>query len=371
MADPIPSSWCDIHLDRVARNLELTLGLLPQGTQLCAVMKSDAYGHGIDRVVPLLMEHGITRIGITSNAEASAVRGAGFGGRVFRLRAATPQEVQGALSDRVEEQVGSVSAAQHLGDLVDAGHSIEGVHLALNSDGMSRDGLDIATHAGQHDCRVILQDLGAHIVGICTHFPSNEPAPLRRNADLFKRQVDWVCEHSNLKRGDLLIHAGSSLTLLSGQQIDTDMYRCGALLYGVLSPEHGFRPTMELKSRVVHVGDYPKGATVGYDRDYELPEARRLACVSIGYAAGFRCDVQGRGHVLVRGGMAPLLGKVSMNSSVVDVTDIPDVQVGDVVTLFGGTDDMAIGPAQAVAQFGTILPDLFPDWGARNLRVYN
>lgn len=367
---PIPSSWCEIHCDRISRNLELTLGLIPDGVHFCAVMKADAYGHGIDRVVPLLLEHGVSRIGITSNAEARAVRDAGFSGRMIRLRAATPQEMEAATVARVEEQVGSLWAAKQLRQIIGSGSMSTGVHLALNSGGMSRDGLEVSTKAGQKDCRAILDEIGPNITGICTHFPTNEPAPLSQSSDLFKRQVAWVCDNSDLNRSDLLVHAGSTLTLLSGEQVETDMYRCGAILYGILNPELGFRPTMELKSRVVHLGDYPKGASVGYDRDGRLDTDRRLACISIGYAAGYSRIAQDRGVVLIRGKHAPILGKVSMNSIVADVTEIIDIQVGDEAIVFGGEGPVAIGPDAAVTQFCTILPDLFSDWGMRNPRTY-
>jgi len=367
---PIPSSWCEIHCDRISKNLDLALKLLPKHAGFCAVMKADAYGHGIGRVVPLLLEQGVSRIGITSNAEAHAVRDAGFSGRLIRLRAATPQEMEGALDDNVEEQVGSLWAAKKIRLIIGSGSMPTGIHLALNSGGMSRDGLEVSTKTGQQDCREILDEVGSNVVGICTHFPTNEPAPLRQNSDLFKQQVAWVCANSDLNRSDLLVHAGSTLTLLSGEQVATDMYRCGAILYGILNPELDFRPTMELKSRVVHLGDYPTGATVGYDRDRILNTDRRLACISIGYAAGYSRIAQDRGAVLIRGKRAPVLGKVSMNSIVADVTEIIDTQVGDEAIVFGGNGPNAIGPDAAVTQFGTILPDLFSDWGMRNPRTY-
>jgi alanine racemase len=363
-ADPIPSSWCEINLDRVSKNLELTLGLLPKGAAFCAVMKADAYGHGISRVVPLLLEQKVTCVGITSNAEARSVRDSGFSGTLIRLRAATSQEIEAALPDRIEEQVGSLWAAKQLRSLLGSGPDHFRVHLALNAGGMSRDGLDISTTAGQQIGREILDEIGRNIVGISTHFPSNEPAPLKHSSDLFKQEVAWVCDNSDLKRSELLVHAGSTLTLLSGERVETDMYRCGAILYGILNSELGFRPTMELKANVVHVGVYPKGATVGYDRDCRLDTDRRLACISIGYAAGYSRIAKGRSAVLICDKLAPVLGKISMNSIVADVTEIPNVQIGDVATVFG-TDT-----AQAIGQFGTILPDLFSDWGIRNPRIY-
>ena len=367
---PIPSSWCEIHLDRVSSNLELTLGLLPEGAAFCAVMKADAYGHGISRVVPLLMEQGVSCIGITSNAEARAVRESGFAKTLIRLRAATLREMDAALPDHVEEQVGSVWAAKQLRELCRKGPVPSGVHLALNAGGMSRDGLDLTTKAGRQDCRGILDAIGTNIVGISTHFASNEPEPLKNSADRFRQQVAWVCDNSDLNRSDLLVHAGSTLTLLSGQPVETDMYRCGAILYGFLNPETGFRPTMEVKANVVHLGEYPKGSTVGYDQDSCLRSDRRLACISIGYAAGYRRTAQDRGAVLVRGRQAPVLGKMSMNTIVADVTEIANVQVGDTATVFGGDAANAIAPDTTARQFETILPDLFSDWGMRNPRIY-
>ncbi len=367
---PIPSSWCEIHLDRISKNLELALSLMPKETDFCAVVKADAYGHGIARVVPLLQDQGVEHIGITSNAEARAVRDAGFAGTLIRLRAATLEEMADALVDRVEEQVGSLWAAKQLRALFASGRASAGLHLSLNSNGMSRDGLEISTKAGQQNCREILQEIGQNIVGICTHFPSNEPALLKQSSDLFKQQVDWVFENSNLNRSDILIHAGSTLTLLSGETVESDMYRCGAILYGILNPELGFQPTMELKSRVVHLGEYPEGSTVGYDRDSRLSRDQRLACISIGYAAGYRRVAQDRSAVLIRGCSAPVLGKISMNSIVADVTDIPSVQVGDEATLFGEDGKLSIDTQEAIEQFGTIMPDLFAEWGMRNAKVY-
>jgi alanine racemase len=364
-----PSSWCEIHRDRISRNLDIALDLVPQGRQFCAVLKADAYGHGIQHVTPLVMAKGITVIGITSNAEARAVREAGFKGTVIRVRAASFEELESAVAYKVEEQVGSLEAARALLALKDTGHGVR-CHLALNAEGMSRDGLEIATEGGRGKCRKILELLSEDIVGICTHYPSNEPDHLRESADLFQQQVAWVFENSALQRDRVTVHAGSSLTLVSSVPTQTDMYRCGALMYGVLKPDLGFVTTMDLKAHVVSLGDYPKGITVGYDKARKLEADRRLACISIGYANGISRMSQDRGVVSIGSGLAPIMGKISMNTLVADVTALPEVSVGDVVTIFGGHPPTVIDPDMAVEQFGTILADLYSDWGMRNDRRY-
>lgn len=370
MRDGNATSWCTIHRDRISRNLELALELVPKGRRFCAVLKADAYGHGIAQVVPLIREQGIATVGITSNAEARAVRDAGFDGTLIRLRAATPQEIEGALADRVEEQVASVATARHLRALLDAGKRRTGSHLALNAAGMSRDALEISMLGGQDTCREILDTMGADIRGICSHFPSNEPAYLRQSADQFQQQAAWVFENSDLKRSEALVHAGSSLTLISDVDIETDMYRCGAILYGILRPDLGFRTTMDLEARIVSLQDYPQGMNVGYDRACRLEKDCRLACISIGYENGFRRVAQAGSAVAIRDILAPVLGKISMNAIVADVTGIKNVAVGDTVGLFGEGDFATILPERAETQFQTIMAELYTDWGQRNHRIY-
>ncbi len=234
------TSWCEIDLDCIAQNLAIAISLLPKDTRFCAVLKADAYGHGIDQVVPIITKQGVDCVGITSNAEAAAVRKAGFSGQLMRLRAATPCEIEHGTLYNVDEQVNSVDTALQLQALIKNGDYRSGIHLALNANGMSRDGLELDTQSGRKTCKSILAQVGDRIVGVCSHFPSNDPAQLRESAELFQQHVDWVISNSQLERKDLLIHAGSSLTLVSDEKIETDMYRCGAILYGILKPELGF-----------------------------------------------------------------------------------------------------------------------------------
>ncbi|PZX14098.1 alanine racemase [Celeribacter halophilus] len=368
--DPCPSSWCTIHLDRIAANLALALGLVPEGRRFCAVLKADAYGHGIAQVVPIVREQGVTCIGITSNAEARAVRKAGFDGDLIRLRAATPHEIEGALSDRVQEYVSSPAIARELHQHIKSGRLKTKPHLALNAGGMSRDGLEIATTAGRENCLAILDLLGERIGGISSHFPSNLPQDLCHSNNLFQKQVDWVFDNSHLQRDAVCVHAGSSLTLISDTDIDTDMYRCGAILYGILKPELGFRPTLDLEARVVSLQDYPEGSSIGYDRAAHLSGGRRLACISIGYENGFRRLVQEDCVVAIRNQPVPVLGKVSMNAIVADVTEVAGVSLGDTVSIFGGASGNPVTQQRVEQQFGTILADLYTDWGLRNPRFY-
>jgi len=369
MTDPTPeSSWCEISLPAISRNLSHALDRLPKDTQLCAVVKADAYGHGIENVVPLLIAQDVSYIGIASNAEARAVRDLGYSGRILRLRMATPQEVENALDCHVEEMVGSLTAMRSL--LQTLGQAaLPRLHISLNADGMSRDGLELSTAQGRDACLKILDLAQNRVAGLCTHFPSNLAADLAASIARFQKDQSWIFDHSPLRRNDVLIHAGSTLTLCSGQDPKTDVMRCGAILYGIAGLRPDFQSTLALKSRVISVGKYPKGSTIGYDRTTCLPQDKVLASIALGYANGYCRQLSGCGEVLIHGQRLPVMGKISMNTIVVDVTTLPDVAIGDEVVAFGQQGNQAID-AQGIEHLtGTIMADLFSDWGQRNPRI--
>lgn len=368
--DAVHASWCDIYPERIKKNLQLAHGLLPEGAQLLAVLKADAYGHGIARVVPIIREQGVKYVGITSNTEARVVRAAGFMGTIMRIRSATLSEIEGALPDQVQEQVSTLYAAELVDKLACDGAKISGLHLSLNAGGMSRDGLELATRQGRKACLEIIDLIGPHILGICSHFPSNAPQELAASNRKFQKEVAWVFANSALNRSDVLIHAGSSLSLVSGQNVTTDLFRCGAIMYGILRQDLGFRPTMELKSVVTNLATFPKGSTIGYDRATILQDDRRLANISIGYANGIRRDFFSQSAVLIRGRKLPILGKISMNTFTADVTDLPEVAVGDEVVVFGQQGAACIDIKTMELQADTIIADVFSDWGQRNHRIY-
>ncbi|MEP2718617.1 alanine racemase [Pseudophaeobacter sp.] len=361
-------AWCEISQEHLAQNLESTLSHLPRQTRLCAVVKADAYGHGIENIASLLIAQGVGHIGIASNSEARALRGAGYQGAILRLRTATPAEVAAVRPEDVEEMIGTEEGLQAL--IAHLGHgALPRLHISLNAGGMSRDGLELSTAAGRQSCVEILNMAAGKIAGLCTHFPSNLPGDLSDSIQRFQQDLAWIFANSALRRADVLTHAGSTLTLMAGANPGVDMMRCGAILFGIAGPEPDFRPALTLKSQVISVGCYPKGSTIGYDRTSVLRRDRVLANVALGYANGFSRQLSGRAEVLIRGQACPVLGQVSMNSAVVDVTRLPHVKIGDEVVAFGRQEGCEVTSAMIERLTGTIMADLFTDWGRRNPRM--
>lgn len=363
---PIADAWVDIDLERARGNLASIRARLPAGCRYCAVLKADAYGHGIDRVAPVLARDGVDFAAITDNADVFALRRAGFSGRIMRLRGAAPEEARQVRALGVEEMATGVTAARALADAGDPAP----VHLPINAGGMGRDGLELSTEAGRAEAREILGLPGLRIVGLATHFPINTAAELAAGRARFEADVAWCLREGGLSRDALLVHAASSLGLLAEAGVEFDMVRAGAALWGIVGPRGEFEDVMSLRARITSVNPLPEGATVGYDRTAQLDRDARVANVSIGYANGVRRVMANRARVAIRGRTAPLIGKISMNALTVDVTAIPEAQAGDIVTLFGSDKGAQVTRAMAEAATDTIMADLYCDWGRSNRRAY-
>lgn len=360
------NAWLEIDLDVFDANLRRVRALAGDA-QLCAVLKADAYGTGIDRVIPRLVAAGVGCVGIASTEEARMVRACGYRGRVLRVRAATLGEVEAAWPYRVEELVGNLAVGQMLAALARRRRHALPVHLALNSAGMGRNGLELATGQGRHDAVALVAAEGLRVVGLMTHFPSEDPADVRAGVDTFREQADWLFANTALRRGDVQLHAANSFALQHVPESRLDMVRPGGALYGYGgTPKPPFAHVAAFKTRVASVQAFPAGDTVSYDRTFTLRRDSLLANLPVGYSDGYRRAYSNKGSVLVRGRRAPVLGRVTMNTTMVDVTDIPGVQAGDEVVLFGRQGGEQITQAEIEAWTGVILADQYSVWGALN-----
>jgi alanine racemase len=361
------NAW--IEIDRVAfeNNIAALKKQVGAKTQICAVMKADAYGHGIDLLMPSVIATGIPCIGIASNEEARIVRENGFTGRLMRVRTATGGEVQDGLRYDMEELVGDLEFAQAIAELARAQGKTLRIHLGLNSAGMSRNGLEMSSAEGKLAAVDIVSMPGLAVAGIMTHFPFEDRAEVLKGLDKFKEESAWIIEHGKLDRSKLLLHCANSFTTLEVPEAHLDMVRPGGALYGDTVPSHTeYRRVMNFKSRVASVNEYPAGNKVGYDSTFTLPRDSRLANISVGYSDGYRRVFTNKAEVLINGHRAPVVGKVSMNTLMVDVTAIPDVHPGAEVVLFGTQGQEEIAQSELEEFNGALLADLYTVWGNSN-----
>lgn len=376
--------WIEVDARAFETNIDTVRGLIGSAS-LCAVMKADAYGNGIALLIPSIIAKGVSDVAITSNDEAMVARQLGYRGRLLRIRAATQDEMADGLRWRIEELIGNPQAAAGLAALrrKRGSRGALPVHLALNAGGMSRNGVELSTDYGKADARALLALPGLHIRGAMTHYPSEDAADILTQLRQYEADVTWLLGEG-LKPQGLLRHTANSFTTLLHPQTRLDMVRVGGVLYGdpgsVKSAQ--FVPTMAIKSRIAAINHYPAGQTVNYDRTYRLERESWLANVPIGYSDGYRrslshanrpefaAETRNHTEVLIAGQRFPVVGRVTMNTMMVDVTSAREtLRMGDEVVLFGAQGAGRITQAELESNSSAYGPELLTVLGNSLPRV--
>lgn len=357
--------WVEVDTAAIRFNLDLVREQLPVSTELCAVLKADAYGHGVDLALPAILDDRLQSIAITANAEAHAARALGYTGRILRLRTALAEEVEDGAAAGIEEWVGGLAHAQLVDRIARSRREPIRVHVSINSTGLSRDGIELTGDGAVSELGAIAGLEGLRAVGVCSHFPSDQPMDIVDGVAAFDRQsrvasaVLAVTAPSRIQR-----HCATTHASLSDRRSHFDLVRIGAALYGDTDLLSGrLRPAMRLLSRIAAINAYPAGNTAGYDRLHRLTSASSLAVVPLGYADGYHRSLSARAEVLVGGRRAPVVDRLAMNTLLVDVTHLPDTRLGDEVVLYGRQGGDRITSAEIERVTGQIAADLYTAWG--------
>lgn len=368
----IPHAWLEINTKQFSENLTKTQALIGD-KKLCAVMKADAYGLGINNLLPTVIAHDVPYIAITSHSELQKIRNHTpvYNGKIMRIRTALKEEIEAGIPLNVEEMIGHIDNAQLISDsAVKAGVYIN-YHLKLDSAGMSRNGLDLQTEAGKQMVLAILQLPNLNLVGLMTHFPQESKQDISDSLAQFQKDCEWLISVGNIDRQSVCIHAANSYAILANKATYLDMVRPGSLIYGDGFPPDfaGFPHIFSFKSRIASINDYRKGRSVSYEREHILTRDTRIATILVGYADGYRRAFSHKGYMLVHGKRACVLGRVSMNVTTIDVTDIPEASIGDEVVLYGRQEQSEVTQTHMETVNQALFADLYTIWGQCNTKV--
>jgi alanine racemase len=330
--------WAEIDLAALERNLRLIRASLPPQIRYVAVVKADAYGHGLPQTVARLMHAGADLFAVANVSEAEAIRELGPGWPILLLSPLLPEEdrylaeLDLAATVSTEDEVTRFDAVGHA-----AGQPVS-VHLKIDT-GMGRLGV---WHERAPELYLKIRNAShVRLAGVFTHFasPDDDPAFTSEQRRRFLAVLQ-CCEGLPLK--DLFIHADNSAgieTLPGGSPFNA--VRVGLLQFGVLPHPNSLlaqvhtEPVFSFHTRVGIVKDLPRGTGISYGRTHTLLRDSRVAVLTAGYGDGLPRAASNRAQVLVRGRRCPVLGRVTMDQTVVDVTDVPSVESGDEVVLVG------------------------------------
>jgi alanine racemase len=322
----------NIDLGAIERNC----GRLPK--PLCAVVKANAYGHGMVPVAEAALAGGAAWLAVATADEAAELRTAGIGAPLLVMGALTRVELRTA----IEADADVVAWSEEVAELAPR------VHVKLDT-GMGR--------LGTKDRELALR-LAArpNAVGLMTHFATAD----ERGDDHFPAQLAAFREFvDDVGREDLLAHAANSAAALRDPAAHFDMVRCGVAIYG-LDPfqrdpaDHGLEPALTLRSWVASVRRLEPGESAGYGRRWRADEPTWLATVPVGYGDGWRRALTNNADVLIRGRRHPLAGAVSMDNVTVALGPDTDVELGEEVVLIGRQGDERILAEEVARRLGTI-----------------
>jgi len=279
------NGWVEINVDAFRQNI-LALRQKNGSASLCLVIKANAYGHGLDLLMPTIIENNCDILGFTSNEEAKIAREFNYKGRLIRIRSANIYEISDAVKYNVEELIGGIDLSEEVNFVAKNNNMRLKAHLMLNSAGMGRNGLDLHMDEGRIAAKKIAKLLkNIEIVGISTHFPIENKGEVENRLKKFHDDCDWVFSNTAIKRSNVALHIANSYATLNVPEARLDMVRCGASLYDSVLGE---RQVMSFRSNVAAVLSYPKGATISYDSTYVLRRDSRIANIPVGYSDGFR-----------------------------------------------------------------------------------
>jgi alanine racemase len=348
--DSLRPTRAEVDLDAVAHNLA-TVRRVVRGRRVLAVVKADAYGHGVVPVARRLQAEGVDGFGVALAEEGLELREAGITSEILVLNG-----VYGGAHGAVLA-AGLTPVVYDLADVdafrrVAAGRPF-GVHVKIDT-GMSRLGVPVDR------LPAFLDGLGrmgpVRVDGVMTHLASAESDEAFTHAQLARFDEARAAFAAQGHRPQV-VHAANTAAAFHHPRAHYDMVRPGLALFGY-APAGGadvdLVPALRLRTEVIALRDLPSGATVGYGGTFRTERPTRIATLPVGYGDGLMRAVSNRGFVLLRGRPCPVVGTVSMDLTTVDVTHLPEAAVGDEVVLLGRQGDARIGADDLARHAGTL-----------------
>lgn len=352
------NAFMEVDTKAFKNNLEVAKKIA-SNAKVCAVLKADAYGAGIRTLMPIVIEEKIPCVAITSNEEARVIRDMKYKGMILRIRTATNGELKDGIKYQITELIGNLDQAKFYDELAKKMGKKFTIHIPLNSAGMDRNGIDLSMDKDKAQAVELAKLPNLIIGGLMTHFPYDEVDKIKELKKKFDADTNFLIEVAGLDRSKLILHAANSYAAVQVPEVRYDMIRPGKLIYGYGGgdPTLPIQQIMSLKSQVAVINEYPKGSKVAYDGTYTLKRDSKLANIPLGYNDGYALALSNKGKVLIRGHKVPVVGKVTKNTFMVDVTEYPDIQAGDEVVLFGKQCGNEITQAEIEKGTGTILSE--------------
>jgi alanine racemase len=380
-----PVTWAEINLGTYAHNIKELKRITRAPARLMAVVKANGYGHGAVEVAREALQNGAQYLGVARINEAIPLREAGLSAPILIFGYSPPVLAPMLIDYELTQTVYCLSTARALSEQATRKGKKITVHLKVDS-GMGRLGFlleaintipnDTTLSNPVREIEAITRLPGLTVEGIFTHFATADSAD-KSYADL---QLDRFMELLNrLQKAGLeppLRHAANSGALIDMPDSHLDMVRSGIATYGLHPSDEtnksmvNLKPVMTLKSKIIHLKKVPPGFNISYGITYQTKNHTTIATIPVGYADGFNRLLSSRGYMLVHGQRVPIVGRVCMDLTMLDVGEITGVALEDDVVVIGEQGDEAVTADEIAASIGTINYEIVSTITGRVPRVY-
>jgi alanine racemase len=376
------STWVEVDLDRFCSNVRAVRRLVEAGVPergqpasasrgVLLVVKADAYGHGAVEMAEAAAAEGVACLGVATLHEGIQLREAGCRIPVVVLSPLLPSEIGEAVAHGLDPTVCDLAFARELSaEAVRTGRAVR-CNVEVDT-GMGRIG--VREDEAEEFLATLVSLPGLRLASLFTHFPDADAEDLSFAVDQVRRFQELVERLAGRGIRPPRLHASNSAGTVNLPEARLDWVRVGLLAYGHSPPNAraglDLQPVMSFKSRLVQVRDLPAGAPISYGRTYVTRHPMRVGVVAVGYGHGYSWLLSNRGHMLVGGRRVPIVGRVTMDLTMVDLTPFAEAKVGDEVVLFGDQVGGVLSLEEVATGSQTLPYEIMCTIGKRVTRIY-
>ena len=366
--------WAQIDLDGLVQNMESLRSHVGQDTRICAVIKGNGYGHGSVEAARIFLAHGADRLAVACLDEGVELRRAGITAPILVLGHTDGRRAHEVVTNHIDVAIFHYDDAILFSRMACMLGQVVQLHIVVDT-GMGRIGYQV-NEESLREIKNIAALPQVVLTGCFTHFCVSDRKDKTFTHEQFRRFA-WM--RQRLEEEGIHIenyHCCGSAGTLELPEYYSHVVRPGVVQFGydpseeVPATGYGLTQTMSLRCCISHIKTIQPGETVSYGRNFTASKVTRIATLPIGYADGYPRILSGRAEVLVRGQRARQVGNICMDQCMIDVTDIPEVQIGDEVVLFGRQGQEEIRLVDLATMAGTIVHELLCNINRRVPRVY-
>lgn len=362
-----------VDLNAVCHNIDLIKSSLDKDAKLMVIIKADAYGHGAVAIAEAINDK-VDAYGVAIIEEAIELRKAGIKKPILILGYTPIQAFSLLVANDITQTVFQYQAAKALSLEARKQNKKAKIHIKIDT-GMNRIGLPDNTES-INEIKKIANLSNLKIEGIFTHYAKADESDKTSTYKQFKRFMDFIKELEKEGINIPIKHASNSAGIIDFDESDLNMVRCGIATYGIFPSEDlnnkdiNLHSAMTLESHIVFLKEVGSGEGVSYGSTFITERKTRIATIPVGYADGYSINLSNKGHVIIHGQYAPIIGRICMDQFMVDVTDIENVRQGDKVTLLGSDGQVSISVEELSSWSCSFPYELMCTIGKRIPRVY-